>query len=80
MRNFYETIEKVISFIPEGFEGNELLNELKKIQYDAGYTAPEVIQDRWYDASVALGEHLPAYECLNKEWQKPLIDFWMNKG
>ena len=55
MRDLYEVIEQVIKI-----STNEELNErLKKIQFDIGFTAPELMGNRWGQASMALNDCIP---------------------
>jgi hypothetical protein len=64
MRDFYNTIQKVIEMIPE--ENQEFLQSLKSVQDSSLYTAPEMMGERWFQASKILGEFLPVPENLNE--------------
>jgi len=52
MRNIYNIIGEMIKKVP--VDQKDFEARLEKIKYNASYTAPEVMGDRWYDLSLAL--------------------------
>ena len=74
-RNIVEVIDQVLAIVPENYE--TLHRQLKSISYSAGYTPPEGMRDRWYDASIALQDALGSD--LKLLWVQEVNDIWMDK-
>ena len=55
MRDFFEVMDVIISYVPDE---NELKNALIKIKEDAYYTPPECIGDDWVLVTVTLENYL----------------------
>ena len=77
MRNLCEVIEKIIKEIP--IEQEPVKANLRKVQQDLAYAAPETIRDWWFMTWEKLCSILPTeYEKCNY-WQKEVADIWMDK-
>jgi len=74
-RNIIEVIDQVRELIPENYE--QLHRQLKSVSYTVGYTPPEGMRDRWYEASVALEAALGNE--LHQPWMQEVNDIWMDK-
>lgn len=58
MRNLGTVIARCLAEIPEDADVGWLRGEAKKIENNIGYTAPELMQDRWFEWIHALQANL----------------------
>ena len=66
MRNFIETMDKILVVIPE--TEVEVIEEIKKCQYDSSYGAPEVQPLFWRRAAFILNKLLGPE--ADADWKK----------
>jgi hypothetical protein len=75
MRNIVEVIDQMILKIPST-EVN-LIKGLNKIKNSANYTAPELMQGRWYQVSSALSQ---SFKPPEEDWQFEVLSIFSTKS
>lgn len=71
---FLDFVDTILSYIPEEYKTEAMMNSVQKILVSASYTAPEVMWDRKKQFCVLLDKHLPKKSNPELPWQKTVCD------
>lgn len=77
-RDLITVINQILPLIPE-VEEYGFKHELEQILYRVGYTAPEVMNDRWRETSRLINLEIPQPPQKLEDWQQKIVDIWMDK-
>ena len=73
-----DTIESILSILPEEKSTDIIRQELGKLSVNLGYTAPEIIDTIWSGIYNILCKYIPLYDDdeKNPTWKINIIDSW----
>jgi hypothetical protein len=75
MRNITVVIDKIVKEIPP--EHIEIVDALESLKRSCGYSAPEMITERWYEFCSILSGYIPNPE---KQWELNVKDIFNGKS
>lgn len=78
MRNLFVVIDEIIKLIPDDHTEDVLISRLRSIQNSFNYTSPELIGLSWQRTAEVLMDSFGIKEELFSDWQKRIINLWMN--
>ena len=73
-----KVIDQMIALVPNDGSENVLIDALQNAKSSAEYSAPENIAMHWERTAHVLMDSFGIKEELFSDWQKRIINIWMN--
>jgi len=73
MRDITKVIDQVIELIPSGSKNESLKKKLLSIKESATYSPPELMRERWLEASIVLDSEI---RDSRAGWKKKIHMLW----
>lgn len=73
-RRIDDVIDQVLELVPE--DEKTFRVRLERVQFNAGFVAPEIRGKCWREGQAVMLEHLPHDPSKLNDWQRKVVAIW----